>query len=69
MLNSVSILIQVCERASRVSQLPISVGRYHTDTYGSQPFGKNLCMDAGSDVFPEIFRKIKGNCEGTEQLQ
>ena len=48
--------------------LTLSVGRYHTDTYGSQPFGKNLCMDAGRDVFPEIFRKIKGNCEGTEPM-
>ena len=27
MLNSVSILIQVCERASRVSQLPIILSR------------------------------------------
>lgn len=37
MLNSVSILIQVCERASRVSQLPIIVANTILPTFFNQP--------------------------------
>jgi len=37
MLNSVSILIQVCERASRVSQLPISCEKYNSSVLLDTP--------------------------------